>query len=278
MLGGFFLRCSLAYNAKMRWRLGTTSYIYHGDLAHNLRCLAGQVDDVELILFDGAWGSNIPSRAETATLRSILEDAGMSVTVHLPADVGGAVDTARRSNALMLNLRTIDAVASLNPWAWIFHVESEGAGTLQWSDSAHSAIARLVGAVDNAAELALENLESYNPALLERFFVEHGIARTLDIGHLWKQAADAEQVKTIVNEWLPCTRVIHLHGVESVDGMTRDHCSLAQLSPGRLAELTTLLPLLAEWQGVLTLEVFEEDYFSSRIVLERMQEAFRDVA
>ena len=251
----------------MRCRIGSTSYVYPGDLRHNLRLLAGQVQDVELVLFEDVPGQgNIPASAEARELRSIAADNGMSLTVHLPADLGGVLPHLERARRLALNRRVVDATMALEPYAWVAHVETEGAGTRQWLDEALVAVEAHTGWIGDPARLAIENLESYAPELLLPLFAEAPVARTLDIGHLWKQQRKPQPV---LEAWLPHTRVIHLHGVREVAGKQVDHCSLEVLEPHRLGELETLLALLAEWQGVLTLEVFEEDYFSSRAVLER---------
>jgi sugar phosphate isomerase/epimerase len=112
--------------------------------------------------------------------------------------------------------------------------------------------------VDSPARLALENLESYDVGLLEPIFAAFPIRRTLDIGHLWKAGHDPLPV---LDTWLPTTKVIHLHGVAGAD-----HRSLAVMAA---AQLDPVLARLLDWPGVLTLEVFEEDFFTSRETLWR---------
>jgi len=259
----------------MRWRIGSTSYVYPGDLRHNLRLLAGQVQDVELVLFEDATGQgNIPPAAEAEELRHIAEANDMSLTVHLPCDLGGLLPAEERARRRALNRRVIEATIALEPYAWVAHVETEGAGTRPWLDQALDAVQECVTWIGDAQRLAVENLESYAPELLLPLYAELSVSRTLDIGHLWKQRRNPLPV---AETWLPHTRVIHLHGVREEDDRCIDHCSLAVMEAHQLQEMDTLLAMLAGWQGVLTLEVFEEEYFSSRSVLEnalaRMQKA-----
>src|ERR1041384_2488489 len=57
--------------------LGTTSYIIPDDILPNARYLAGQVRDIELILFEVDDGpNNLPSPEVIDQLAPILSDAG----------------------------------------------------------------------------------------------------------------------------------------------------------------------------------------------------------
>lgn len=257
----------MQYNRGMTWRLGATSYVYAGDLLHNLARLAGQVQDVELVLFDdGAGNGNVPTVADVQTMRQFLADHGMSVTVHLPVDLGGANDSQRRA-ALALNQRVVETTLPLNPYAWIVHIETARAGTREWLDAAVKDVEQLCATIGDPAQLAIENLESYPPELLEPLFTEFPVARALDVGHLWKQQRDPLPVAAA---WLDATRVFHLHGVCRQDDRLIDHASLAVLDAVQLAQLDALLDALRDWHGVLTLEVFEGDYFTSRPILDRV--------
>lgn len=265
----------MQYNGGMSWRIGATSYVYPGDLAHNLRNLAGEVQDVELVLFeDEAGNGNLPTAQEARRLRRLLDASAMSVSVHLPSDLGGAIEPERRARALALNRRTVEATLVMEPRAWIVHVETEGAGTPVWTEHALADIAVLGDAIGDLSYLAVENLESYAPELLTPVFAALPVARTLDIGHLWKQQRDPLPVMAT---WLPAARVVHLHGVEPRKGdagvqQVIDHLSLACMESTRQRDLDAVLAALLGWRGVLTLEVFEQDYFTSRAAFDRALE------
>lgn len=242
------------------FRLGSTSYVYPGDLLYNVERLAGQVQDVELVLFETARGeSNIPAPAEVKGLRAALAGGGLSVTVHLPADL--ACHPARRAQSLEQARRVIELTALLEPAAWVFHLETEGAGSQLWQDEGIRALEALMSLAPAPHTLALENLESYSPDLLEPVFAALPIARTLDIGHLWKADIDPGP---IVERWLPEARVVHLHGCTAHDGRAHDHLSLACV-PNEV--LDPIIERLRTFTGVLTLEVFEDDFFTSRAAL-----------
>jgi sugar phosphate isomerase/epimerase len=78
--------------------------------------------------------------------------------------------------------------------------------------------------------------------------------RCVDIGHLW---LDGHDPLPYLERALLRTRVVHIHGIGA-----RDHSSLRLVPP---AELRRVLRFLVEraYQGVLTIEVFGEEDFSS---------------
>jgi sugar phosphate isomerase/epimerase len=237
------------------WRLGSTSYVYPGDLVHNAERLAGQVADLELVLFDLESGqSNLPSSGEVSRLAEVAARNGLTYTVHLPLDLRSTRLEPHRS--LRTAQRVIKLTAPLQPYAYIFHLDGQGIDQPDWLAQASAAVANLIQLVDNPASLALENLENYAPEQLLPIFAAFPIRRTLDIGHLWKAGRDP---LPLLDAWLPQTSVIHLHGLAETD-----HRSLAVMTP---AQLDPIIARLLDWHGVLTLEVFEEDFFTSRAAL-----------
>jgi hypothetical protein len=65
---------------------------------------------------------------------------------------------------------------------------------------------------------------------------------------------------TVLDDWLPRTRVIHIHGLAE-----RDHKSLALMPTD---QLDPVVARLMDYHGVVTLEVFEtSDFFGSRTAL-----------
>ncbi len=237
------------------FRLGSTSYVYPGDLIYNVKCLTEQVEDIELVLFELASGeSNLPTPDQVAQLANLAAQHQLTYTVHLPLDL--RFTTRMIDPSLRMAERIIELTAALQPYAYVFHLEGTGVDQPDWLDQAHQAIAAVVHLVADPQTLALENLESYDPIILEPIFAAFPIARALDIGHLWKAGLDPLPILT---RWLPQTRVIHLHGMAA-----SDHQSLAVMSS---AQLDPILRCLTAWTGVLTLEVFEEDFFTSYTAL-----------
>ncbi len=239
----------------LSFRLGATSYVYPGDLVHNVERLVGQVDDVELILFDLPDGtSNLPDAATVRRLAELAAAHDLTYTVHLPLDLRH--DSAARHPSLHMAARVIDLTALLRPCAYVFHLDGQNVHAPGWLDQASRAVADLCALVDDPQQLALENLENYAPEHLLPLYAAFPIRRTLDIGHLWKMGRDP---LPLLADWLPAASVVHLHGLTAVD-----HQSLAVMSP---AQLDPIVRALLDWHGVLTLEVFEDDFFTSHAAL-----------
>jgi sugar phosphate isomerase/epimerase len=84
----------------------------------------------------------------------------------------------------------------------------------------------------------------------------------VDIGHLW---LDGHDPVPYLHAALPCTRVIHMHGIAE-----RDHRSLAFMPREKVRAVWEEL-LRIKYQGVLTLEIFsEEDFLSSLKTIEEL--------
>jgi len=70
------------------FRLGTTSYIVPDDILPNVRFLADQAQDIELVLFEVDDGTNnLPSAETVAEMQALAAAHNLSYTVHLPLDL-----------------------------------------------------------------------------------------------------------------------------------------------------------------------------------------------
>jgi sugar phosphate isomerase/epimerase len=254
------------------FRLGTTSYILPADILPNARYLAGQVDDIELILFEVDDGpNNLPSPETIAGLSEIAAAHALTYTVHLPLDLrlgdGGdpghvSLDKARK---------VIDRTRSLNPWAYVLHLDGKdllaeaaqgrvgGLRLAEWQANSARALDLVAGWAGSPEVLAVENLERYPLDFILPVLDRVPVSRCVDVGHLW---LDSHDPLPYLAAALPRTRVIHLHGLAE-----RDHKSLAHVPPERLDPVLALL-LESSYTGVLTLEVFgEDDFHTSRAAL-----------
>lgn len=244
----------------MHYRAGSTSYVYPAGIVENVRRLALCVSDIELILFDLEDGpSNLPGADDVAELRQIAGEHDLTYTVHLPLDLRG--DAPHDSRLWRVTERVVHSTVHLQPWAWVFHLDGAGIDEPGWVTRGVRAVERLAALTGDRARLALENLETYPPEALEPVYDATQIARTLDIGHLWKSERDPFDY---LPRWLPHTRVVHLHGCTQVHGVLCDHLPLTALPE---SSLDAILTTFDGWSGVLTLEVFEDDFFSSRDAL-----------
>ena len=242
---------------KLPFRTGTTSYIIPDDILPNVRYLAGKVRDVELVLFELDDGpSNLPGPDLVRELNQIAAAHDLTFTVHLPLDLRLGADGDEQHVSLVKARRVLEAARDLQPWAYVLHLDgkdvrqgADAAALARWQDQSVRAL-ELVSAWAGEPELlAVENLEGYPLDFLDPVLARIPVSRCVDIGHLWLD--DHDPLPYLQNA-LPRTRVIHLHGIAE-----RDHKSLAHIDRARR---DPVLRFLAEqYRAVLTLEVFNED-------------------
>ena len=225
------------------FRLGTTSYVHPADVLPNVEALCGQVEDIELVLFESDDVSNLPTPAVVGRLAALADAGGHTYTIHFAAE---------RAALRGQMLRILERTRPLRPYACILHLEGIGpaadaARVRQWQRDVDGEIARLLDAGGARPELfCVENLgypfEWCAPAI-----EKHGLAVCTDIGHLWRYGADVE---AHFRAWLPRTRVVHLHGERG----GRDHLALGRADSARL---DAALRALGGYSGVVTLELFD---------------------
>ncbi len=242
------------------WRLGSTSYVYPADVLPNVERLAGQVEDIELVLFESDDVSNLPDAATIDRLASLAGRHGFSYTVHLPIDRDlGSPDPAERRACVAQAQRIFDLAAPLHPAAYLLHLQGVAPDAppervARWQADTTLALEELLAGGIAPELLCVENLQ-YPYAWCEPLIARFGLSVCIDTGHLWLTGADAV---VHARRHLPRTRVVHLHG----ECGGRDHLSLAATDPARLA---AFLRTLADYRGVVTLEVFSRDETASSI-------------
>lgn len=251
------------------FRIGTTSYIIPDDLVANARFLAERVHDMQLVLFDLPDGtSNLPNAAHLAELAAIGRAAGLSYTVHLLDDVRLTDATGAPHPSLARAAMVMELTRGLNPHAYVLHLEGRDVRTaapdspelVRWQAEQVQALQQLSEWADTPVQLAVENLEGYAPGFVTPVVEQSHAARCVDVGHLW---LDGHDPRPWLRQAGARLRVVHLHGVGN-----QDHQSVALTPP---AQLDAVLDCLLEqrFDGVLTLEVFgEEDFTSSLHALE----------
>ncbi|MHB0856203.1 MAG: cobamide remodeling phosphodiesterase CbiR [Anaerolineae bacterium] len=242
-------------------KIGATSYVIPDDLPANVARLAGEVDDVELVLFDApGFGSNLPDATTVARLGELAAAHNLSYTVHLPMDL-----RAEGDHSLELARRTIEATQPLAPWAYVAHLNGEAlldhpdaATVARWQEEAWRTLDAVCPLLEDPGRLSVENIERWDPCALAPLLDALPISRCVDVGHLWLAGEDP---LAHLRAWLPRTRVVHLHGLGA-----RDHQSLALVPAERLDAVVALLE--GEADAVVTLEVFgQDDYVTSRTAL-----------
>ena len=252
------------------FRLGTTSYIIPDDILPNARYLAGKVRDMELILFEVDDGpNNLPSPEVIDELSHIARQHDLTYTVHLPLDLKLGADGSERDQSLIKARRVIDCTRGLDPWAYVLHLDGKSVRTStdeeliqRWQDHSVRALEIVSGWAGSPDKLAVENLETYPLNFIQPVLDRIPVSRCVDIGHLW---LDGHNPIPYLQMALPHTRVVHMHGIAE-----RDHRSLAFMPQEKVSAVWHEL-LRANYEGVLTLEMFsEEDFTSSLDVIEKI--------
>jgi sugar phosphate isomerase/epimerase len=251
------------------FRLGATSYVIEADLASNARYLAEHdLQDMELVLFDLDDGrSNLPSPETVAELNALAHTHDLTYTVHLPLDINGAPDHLSMIKARQV----IEHTRDLEPQAYVLHLDgrevrsgTSEAQLQQWLTQTLRALERLAAWVGGCDRLAVENLEGYALNFIQPVIEQLPVSRCVDVGHLW---LDGHDPLPYVQQALPRTRVIHLHGAHLHGNDQRDHTSLRHVPPEQIDPIIQLL-LRENYTGVVTLEIFgETDFHSSRQAL-----------
>lgn len=159
----------------------------------------------------------------------------------------------------------------LEPWAYVLHLDGRkmrlGASKVQrrqWQTQTIVALEQLAAWAGGYDRLAVENLEGYPLDFIQPVIDQLPVSRCVDVGHLWLDGYDP---LPYVQQTLPQTRVIHLHGVHLQGNDRCDHSSLRHVPLERLDPIIRLL-VHENYSGVVTLEVFEEtDFLSSQLAL-----------
>jgi sugar phosphate isomerase/epimerase len=241
---------------RIPFRLGTTSYIIPDEILPNARYLASQVRDIELILFELDDGpNNLPSPALVHELNSLAAQHDLTFTVHLPLDLRLGNEGEAQHCSLQKAQRVIAATLALQPWAYVLHLDGtevrasrDPLAISRWQDQSVHALEIVSAWAGGPEKLAVENLESYPLDFLEPIFTRIAVSRCVDIGHLW---CDGHDPLPYLERALARTRVIHLHGINGRDHQSLHHMPFTQRDP-------LIKFLTAHYQGVVTLEIFNE--------------------
>ena len=253
---------------RLPFRLGTTSYIIPDGLEQNLRWLAGHVEEMQLVLFETPELSNIPTKTEAKNLKTLADDLGMTLTVHLPASIElGDAETSCRRRSAELFRRTVEATLPLGPLLWVFHiVGSEQFTSLAAIDSgeletqtarAAESLSGLMGLFDDSRRLAIENVLTHF-TIEPPFIREFDTSVCIDVGHLHCYGQD---VSEHLSRWLPRCSCVHIHGTNAVG---KDHSSLGCMGREQIAYVLRRLRT-AGYKGSFILEIFGEEDFAGSI-------------
>jgi adenosylcobalamin phosphodiesterase len=239
-------------------RIGTTSCIWHDHMLPNVERLAARVDDVELLLF--CIEEDLPSAEEVSQLVRLKHEHALSYTVHTPIDASlASADEKRRIEGVDKVRRAIAWGRPLQPLGYTVHVYL---GDQEHDPSPPTDLdAWRVRATRSLEALRAEDVPicveciDYDFELIAPVVRALDLSVALDVGHLMR---DGRALLPMLDAWLPRARILQLHGTRVDQHGARDHVSLAHAPPGAVDELLRTLRA-RQWNGVLTLEVFDEN-------------------
>lgn len=238
--------------------LGGVSWVVRGGFAENMRVLSRDVDDMQFVLFDNAYGSNIPTKDEVRALAELRRELRMSCTVHFPENVCMSLDVSERRRCEDSCLRTMGLFDVLEPYAYVLHLCGERYGKRpsadmeRWRELTVRSAERIAGAARDRKLICTETLD-FDFDYIWPIVNEVGISACIDIGHLVMYGYPVEER---LRKYLSAARVLHIHGVRP-DGT--DHSAMTYFDKGLLFRVLDILASDGR-RRVMTIEVFEEDY------------------
>ncbi len=250
---------SKSYKDEFSFKIGTTSFIYPDGYVQNVKMLAPYLDEIELILFESAPGS-LPSIHEVKQLFSLAKEFDLTYNIHLPIDISlGAPEPSIRHFALETIKQVMDLTATLSPSTYTLHLPYEEPGSdndqiKRWRDRLNNSINKLVSGGINGEMFSIETLD-YPLNWVEEILIDFNLSVCIDVGHLILCGFDPE---TVFNKYKKRTPILHLHGVDN----HQDHLPLDRLTK---EDAKTVIKMLKQFEGVVSLEVFSFDYLKASL-------------
>jgi sugar phosphate isomerase/epimerase len=234
------------------------------DIETNVRLLADRVEDIELVIFESEQLSAYPSEEEVRLLSTYAARFGLTYTAHFPLDTSIAhPDAEKRERARAEIIRLYRRLRPLLPLYYILHVpigepefkagawKTLPANELEtWRNRAVEQLLLLRDAGFDTSAFCFENLD-YPVEYLEPLIEAAGGGLCIDVGHLLHHGRDILSIPQRYREYL---RVVHFHWHDG----NRDHIAPPNPLPDDCRRLLQFL-MTSDFQGVLTLEVFNEN-------------------
>jgi sugar phosphate isomerase/epimerase len=256
-----------SYKGAFSFKIGTTSFIYPDGYVQNVKMLAPYLDEIELLLFESTPGS-LPSIHEVKQLLSLADEFDLTYNIHLPLDISlGAPERSIRQFALDTVKQVMDLTAPLSPSTYTLHLPYDEAGVDNeqikcWQNRLNTGINKLVSTGINGEMISIETLD-YPLNWVDEILTDSNLSVCLDVGHLMVYGFDPEAV---FNKYKKRTPILHLHGVAD----HQDHLPLDRLTQ---ADAKTVIKMLKQFEGVVSLEVFSFDHLKASLnFLENNQE------
>ncbi len=248
-----------SYKDAFSFKVGTTSFIYPEGYVQNVKRLAPYLDEIELLLFESAPES-LPSTHEVKQLFNLSKEFDLTYNIHLPIDISlGAPEPSIRHFALETVKQVMDLTTTLSPSTYTLHLTYDEAGfddeqVQRWRDRLNTSINKLVSAGISGEMISIETLD-YPLDWVEDILLDFNLSVCIDVGHLILCGFDPE---TVFNKYKKRTPILHLHGVDN----HKDHLPLDRLTK---EDAETVIKILKQFEGVVSLEVFSFDHLKASL-------------
>jgi len=239
------------------FKIGTTSFIYPDSYAQNVKMLAPYLDEIELILFENT-PSSLPSNHEIKELFSLSNEYDLSYNIHLPLDISlGAPDASKRHFGIETIKQVMDLTASLSPTTYTLHlpygeIDFDNDRIKRWKERTYLSMETLCASGFNSRIISIETL-NYPIEWVEEILFDFNLSVCKDLGHLILYGLD---MKDVFDRYNDRTSIIHLHGAN-------DHCDHQPLDLLSKSNLKTILLMLKQFKGIVSLEVFSYDHLNT---------------
>jgi len=252
-----------------KFKLATTSFIFHDNIIPNIKKLGSFFDEIELLIFESHPEEYLPSKNDIKQLLYLSQKYDLTYNVHLPIDVSiTSESTDKREKAIDIILKVMELFAPLNPTTYTLHldmqqdikkgIEKQNKIKL-WQDRIQKSFESLMPLVPIPEIISIETLD-YPFNFVEPFIEQFQLSVCIDAGHQIKYGYDL--LKTFDKHKLK-TSIIHLHGVDFSQSKIKDHTSLDKMPPKYMSQVKTILN---DYSGVVSLEVFNLDNLNNSLL------------
>jgi sugar phosphate isomerase/epimerase len=248
-----------SYKGMFPFKIGTTSFIYPDNYVRNVNMLAPYLDEIELILFESTPNS-LPSKNDIKELFSLANEYDLSFNIHLPLDISLTTrDKTNRHFAIETIKQIIDLTAPLSPSTFTLHLaydetDMETETVKSWQNHTYGNIHKLISSGINSKKISIETL-NYPLEWVEEILTDFNLSVCMDVGHLIYYGLE---MKDVIERYKNRTSIIHLHGANE----HQDHQALDLLSK---PNLSTILEMLKQFIGIVSIEVFSYDHLNASL-------------
>lgn len=243
------------------FKISAPSYLLPGGYIENITYLMDKVDDIQLLLFDMTEDDPLFQEELLTTLSYLQKEARIAFSVHMPVKPKVFNSFSKR---LDLTISTIERLSMFLIGSYTFHYDLPDGYVwekIKEQDKKHInntyiTFFNRIKTKFPGIDISLENTDTPLSAL-DSVISDCDISYCIDIGHLLKQKRALNEIEPRLAK----TSVIHLHGIEKINGKIVDHRAFTYDR--------TILQFLEKFKGILTIENYHKVTFNHSLKLLR---------